>query len=83
MAAADPPGPSTTGVVAVIGELERVAAYALAGAAVLAAPDGASAQRQWASLAKGVAVVVLTPAAAAAVAGLPAPHRDLLTVVMP
>jgi vacuolar-type H+-ATPase subunit F/Vma7 len=51
---------------AVIGELTRVQGFGLAGAVVLAADDAAAVRSAWDSLAGDVAVVVLTPRAAAA-----------------
>ena len=69
--------------VAVIGELTRVQGFALAGAVVLAAADPEAVRSAWASLGADVAVVVLTPAAAAALGDAQRPPRWPLTVVMP
>lgn len=71
------------GTVVVLGERNRVAGFALAGARVLVAEDPDAFRRHWRELAGDVVVVVLTSAAAAAVAGLPPVRRDLLSVVMP
>lgn len=65
-----------------IGEQDRVEGLVLAGVEVLAAPSAEAARAAWASLDDGVAVVVLTPAAAAAVEGSFCPPRRL-QVVMP
>ncbi len=52
--------------IAVLGERHRVEGFALAGAAVFDAADADSVRDAWARLPDDVAVVVLTPAAAAA-----------------
>ncbi len=74
------------GSVVVLGERSRVAGFALAGARVARAEDPQAVLAAWEALAHDVAVVVLTPAAAAALAALldqpPRPDRPL-TVVMP
>ncbi|GAB3258318.1 V-type ATP synthase subunit F [Nocardioides dilutus] len=67
--------------VAVIGEQPRVQGFALAGAEVRPSTDPDEVRAAWAGLADDVAVVVLTPAAAAALAMTAPGHR--LTVVMP
>ena len=67
--------------VAVIGEDVRIEGFGLAGAVVCRARGQDQVQAAWRSLADDVAVVVLTPAAAAALAGIPGGGR--LTVVMP
>lgn len=54
-----------TGVVA-IGEADRVAGYALAGAAVLVADDAPAALAAWLSLDPETELVILTPAVALA-----------------
>jgi vacuolar-type H+-ATPase subunit F/Vma7 len=74
----------TVARVAVLGEPLQVQGFILAGAVVLAADDPAAVRSAWASLGDDVAVVVLTPRAAAALepelaAGGAAP----LTVVLP
>jgi vacuolar-type H+-ATPase subunit F/Vma7 len=66
--------------VAVVGELTRVQGFALAGALVLPAEDAEAVRAAWSSLDEEVAVVVLTPAAAAALGD--EPRRWPLTVVM-
>lgn len=55
---------------AAVGEVARLHGFALAGVAVLAAEDAAAARAAWARLDGDVAVVILTPAAARAVADL-------------
>ncbi|MCF4136745.1 hypothetical protein L1856_07535 [Streptomyces sp. Tue 6430] len=77
------------GRVAALGERSRMAGLALAGAVVLPADDPEAVRRAWRGLPDGVDLVILTPAAAAAL------HRDLdrdpatatgrrrLTTVMP
>ncbi len=69
--------------VAVVGELTRVQGFALAGALVLVAEDAQAARAAWSSLADDVAVVVLTPQAAAALGDELERRRWPLAVVMP
>jgi vacuolar-type H+-ATPase subunit F/Vma7 len=71
------------GLVVVLGETARVEGFALGGATVIAAEDRDAVLRAWATLGDGVAVVVLTTNASAALDGAPAPHDGILTVVMP
>lgn len=54
--------------VAVLGERAKVQGFALAGAMVLIAEDAEQARTAWESLGADVAVVVLTPLAAASLA---------------
>ncbi|MGA2393500.1 MAG: hypothetical protein ABSH03_09145 [Candidatus Lustribacter sp.] len=70
--------------IVVLGEGTRVAPFALAGAGVVAAEDAPSVCAAWRALAADVAIVVLTPAAAAAVAaaGL-TPRAGALAVTLP
>lgn len=68
---------------AVIGESARTAGFALAGALVLAAENAGEARAAWAGLPPDVAVVVLTPRAAAWLDTVPRARRDVLPVVMP
>jgi len=69
------------GRVVVIGEAVRTDGFALAGAEVRHAEDGAAAAAACAGLGEDVVLVVLTPAAADGVAGrLP---DNVLSVVMP
>ncbi|MFF9060977.1 hypothetical protein ACF09K_20155 [Streptomyces sp. NPDC014882] len=56
------------GRVAALGERPRVAGLALAGAVVLAAEDPGAVRRAWRSLPDDVDLVILTPAAAEALA---------------
>jgi hypothetical protein len=68
------------GRVAAIGRTVRIQGLALAGVLVLPGEDAAQVQGSWAALPEDVAVVILTPEAAAALGtGRPGP----LTVVMP
>jgi vacuolar-type H+-ATPase subunit F/Vma7 len=70
--------------VAVIGEPVRVRGYALAGAVVHECADAAALRSAWAGLDDDIAVVILSPVAAAAldVTGRPAAAWPL-TVVLP
>lgn len=73
-----------SGTVAVIGELERVRGFALAGVPVVAAADGEQARAAWRALPDEVAVVFLTRAAHDALAdGELAAAPERLWVVMP
>ncbi len=74
---------STVGRVAVIGEETAVAGYALAGAVVVLAEDGAAVQRGWDALPDDVEVVVLTVRAAEALGARRTEAEMPLTVVMP
>ncbi|WP_062346085.1 V-type ATP synthase subunit F [Herbidospora yilanensis] len=65
--------------IAVIGERARVRGFALAGAVVSPAEDPDAARAAWDGLAADVAVVILTPRAAAALPRDGGPLR----VVMP
>jgi vacuolar-type H+-ATPase subunit F/Vma7 len=72
--------------VAVIGEAVHVQGFMLAGALVYPAEDGEQARGAWSSLPSDVAVAILTPRAAAWLAGTGtdhAPDSGVLTVVMP
>lgn len=73
------------GRVLVIGERARVAGFALAGADVRPADDAAAVSRAWPTDISDVAVVVLTPQAAAILgsqlAQAPTPSRPLLVVL--
>jgi vacuolar-type H+-ATPase subunit F/Vma7 len=71
------------GEIAVIGERPTVAGFGLAGARVYPARDPAEVQAVWSALPPTVSILILTPAAADALRGLPAPARGPLTVVMP
>lgn len=70
-------------VVAVLGDRETVAPFALAGARVLLADDPEEARRQWCTLSADVALVVLTAWAASAVGDLPSPDPFVLWAVLP
>ena len=72
-----------TGIVA-IGDQERLRGFALAGVEVAVADDPAGARAAWAALPPEVALVILTPAAHAALAGSELdPRGQRLWVVMP
>ena len=68
--------------VAVIGEALRIEGFALAGAVVCPAEGHQAAHAAWQSLPTDIAVVVLTQAAAACLAGQLAQRPDVLPVVM-
>jgi vacuolar-type H+-ATPase subunit F/Vma7 len=68
--------------VAVIGEALRIEGFALAGAVVFPAGDYRETCEAWRSLPADVAVLVLTPAAAASLAGQLAQRPEVLPVVM-
>jgi vacuolar-type H+-ATPase subunit F/Vma7 len=68
------------GTVAVIGEEALVRGFGLAGAAVLPASGPEQVQSAWHSLAADVSLVILTPAAAAAL-GRPDPAGPLVAVL--
>jgi vacuolar-type H+-ATPase subunit F/Vma7 len=81
-AAARPPAsPPAGGTVAVIGEEVLVRGFGLAGALVLPAAEPVAVRAAWDGLPAGVALVVLTAAAAAALAGQD--PGDLLVAVLP
>jgi vacuolar-type H+-ATPase subunit F/Vma7 len=71
------------GRIVVLGESIAVDAYALAGATVVRAEDADAARRAWAALPGDVAVVVLTAAAAVALASVDTTSGDVLTIDMP
>jgi vacuolar-type H+-ATPase subunit F/Vma7 len=74
---------------AVIGEATRTTGFALAGAVVLVAENPDEARAAWRSLPADIAVLVLTPRAAAwlgeapPTSPSPSTRRDVLLVVMP
>jgi vacuolar-type H+-ATPase subunit F/Vma7 len=68
---------------AVIGESARTAGFALAGALVFPAGSADEARAAWSSLPADVAVLVLTPRAAAWLGTVPQARRDVLVAVMP
>jgi vacuolar-type H+-ATPase subunit F/Vma7 len=70
------------GTVAVLGEPALTRGYVIAGCHVLTADDAPAARRAFDSLPEDTSLVILTPAAAAALSG----HRrvsSILTAVMP
>ena len=68
--------------IVVLGEEPRIEGFSLAGADVVVATGADQVRAEWAGLGDDVGVVVLTPAAEAALDGEPSPPR-LLRVVMP
>ena len=68
---------------AVIGEGVRTAGFALGGAVVMTAETAEEARTAWHALPADVAVLVLTPRAAAWLGDAPQPRHDVLVVVMP
>ena len=74
---------STTGRVLALGEPALLAGYALAGATVVGASGSAEVCRVWDSLGEDVALVVLTPAAAAALGERRNLGGSCLSVVVP
>lgn len=74
---------SATGRIAVLGEHARVEAYSLGGALISPADGAQEVRAAWDSLDDRVKVVVLTPAAAAALDGAYDRRPGILTVVMP
>lgn len=73
---------SSSAVVA-IGERVRIQGFALAGVATCEAETADDARTAWRSLGPAVAIVILTPAAAQAIAGRVQDTAAPLTVVMP
>ena len=70
--------------IAVLGEAIRAEAFALTGALVIAADTPDAVRDAWRSLPKDVAVVVVTPRAAAALGSTGAASRDgTLVVTLP
>jgi vacuolar-type H+-ATPase subunit F/Vma7 len=70
---------------AVLGEAVRTAGFALAGAVVTTAETPEETRAAWRALPGDIAVLVLTPRAAAWLGDLPSAsaRRELLVVVMP
>jgi vacuolar-type H+-ATPase subunit F/Vma7 len=68
---------------AVIGESARTTGFALAGALVFPAETQDEARAAWSSLPADVAVVVLTPRAAAWLGPAPRTRHEVLLAVMP
>lgn len=71
------------GRIAAIGELVRIQGLALAGARQHPAADDAAVLAAWHSLGDDVDLVILTPAAAAALAAVAAEPGSPPTVVLP
>lgn len=68
---------------AAIGEAARVAGYALAGVEVRPAESAAEAREAWLALDREVSLLVLTPAARAALEQELAQRPDLVHAVLP
>lgn len=74
----------TAGRIAAIGEDARIAGLALAGVTTMTAEGVAAVRRAWAGLAADVALVLLTPGAAAALDDVLGDRSSpRLTVVLP
>ncbi|MFD5493892.1 hypothetical protein ACFYY3_33720 [Streptomyces sp. NPDC001812] len=71
------------GRVAALGEQVRVAGFALAGVTVLLAEGPDAVRAAWRTLPKDVELVILTPAAAAALGPEPSEATAPLSAVMP
>ena len=71
------------GRAAALGEDARIAGFALAGVPTLVAETAEDVRRAWAELPADVVLVLLTPAAAAALDDLPLGHVRRLTAVLP
>lgn len=70
--------------IAVVGEAVRVEPFGLAGAIVAVAEDAAAVRNAWITLPTDVSVVVVTPAAAAALTDdIKSQREGVLTVTMP
>lgn len=69
--------------VAALGERHLLQGYPTAGAVLLAAETPEEVRQAWAQLPPEVGVVILTPAAAAALRDAPADLSGALTVVIP
>ena len=69
--------------IAAIGESDRVRGFSFAGLSVAAADEPDAARAAWRALPADVALVILTPAAHAAIAGELADGGRRLWVVMP
>ncbi|MGW5118570.1 hypothetical protein ACWEQ8_24500 [Streptomyces noursei] len=71
------------GIVVAIGETSRTAGFALAGVRVWAADDPDLVRGRWRALPADATLVILTPAAAAALGPEVLGSAEPLTVVMP
>lgn len=69
--------------VAAIGEVRRVAGFALAGVDVYVAESPEAAHAAWSALGEDVGLVVLTPLAAAGLEERLSEREDLLWVTLP
>jgi vacuolar-type H+-ATPase subunit F/Vma7 len=71
-----------SGVVA-IGEARRLAGFALAGVDLRTAESAQAAQDEWDGLGRDVGLLILTPAAAAALEGRRFEREDIVWVSLP
>ncbi|GAA3288257.1 hypothetical protein ACFFON_07480 [Arthrobacter citreus] len=82
-AAGSRPANRRTGTIAALGEPALLAGFRLAGAVLYPATGAAAVRSAWTQLPETVTAVVLTPAAAAVLAGELADPASPLTVVLP
>lgn len=73
----------SSGRIAALGERERVRGFAFAGVHLAAAEDAQAVRAAWRALPREVGLVILTPAARAALGTELAEQRELLWAVMP
>lgn len=66
-----------------LGERRRIDGFAVAGVRLVAAEDAAAAQHAWLGLEEDVAVLILTPAASAALSDLLPTRPDLIWTTIP
>lgn len=71
------------GRIAALGEHHRIVAFAIAGVEAHPALTEEEVLAEWQQLPRDVSVLILTPHAAAALAGRLEERRDLLVTVMP
>lgn len=72
-----------TGSVAVLGRVDELRGYRMAGAVLLAGEDDSQVRASWAALDPGIGLVVLTADAAAALGDLRSRPGAPLTAVIP
>jgi vacuolar-type H+-ATPase subunit F/Vma7 len=69
--------------IAALGERSRIQGYSIAGVEVMPAGTADAAVAAWRTLPSHVAVLILTPQAAAALAGRMSERPDVLVAVLP
>lgn len=69
--------------IAALGEMSRIRGYGIAGVEVLPAGTPEAAVAAWRTLPSHVALLILTPLAAAALAGVMSERPDVLVAVLP